>query len=123
MAGGGSDPNARHKATYVRPPRPQSLFAPPHDALPWHIGSWGNPYEGGGRPGKGVVTYALSPNRQRPMATFIGKGFWNVVRRSRNQVLYFIPPLIAGYATMEWAIERNEYLNSKQGRAEFADEE
>jgi ubiquinol-cytochrome c reductase subunit 8 len=28
------------------------------------------------------------------------------VRRSRNQVLYFIPPLIAGYAAMEWAIER-----------------
>lgn len=72
----------------------------------WHIGSWGNPYEGGGRPGKGVVSYSLSPNRQRPMATFIGKGFWNVVRRSRNQVLYFIPPLVAGYATMQWAIER-----------------
>ena len=34
------------------------------------------------------------------------KGFWNVVRRSRNQVLYFIPPMIAGYAAMEWAIER-----------------
>ena len=40
------------------------------------------------------------------MANFIAKGFWNVVRRSRNQVLYFIPPLIAGYATMQWAIER-----------------
>jgi ubiquinol-cytochrome c reductase subunit 8 len=72
----------------------------------WHIGSWGNPYEGGGRPGKGVVTYALSPNRQRPMATFIGKGFWNVVRRSRNQVLYFIPPLAIAYGTMQWAIEK-----------------
>merc|ERR1712137_783216 len=59
----------------------------------WHIGSWGNPYEGGGRPGKGVVTYALSPNRQRPMANFLSKGFWNVMRRSKNQVLYFIPPL------------------------------
>jgi hypothetical protein len=72
----------------------------------WHIGSWGNPYEGGGRPGKGVVTYSLSPNRQRPMATFISKGFWNVCRRSKNQVLYFIPPLVLGYATMQWAIER-----------------
>jgi ubiquinol-cytochrome c reductase subunit 8 len=74
------------------------------------------------------------------MATFISKGFWNVCRRSKNQVLYFIPPLVLGYATMQWAIERwvaagaaivalsadqsrNEYLNSKQGRAEFADEE
>jgi ubiquinol-cytochrome c reductase subunit 8 len=72
----------------------------------WHIGSWGNPYEGGGRPGKGVVTYSLSPNRQRPMATFIGKGFWNVMRRSRNQVLYTIPPFIAAYGIMQWAIEK-----------------
>jgi ubiquinol-cytochrome c reductase subunit 8 len=72
----------------------------------WHIGGWGNPYEGGGRPGKGVVTYALSPNRQRPMATFIGKGFWNVMRRSRNQVLYTIPPFIVAYGLMQWAIEK-----------------
>jgi hypothetical protein len=40
------------------------------------------------------------------MATFIGKGFWNVMRRSRNQVLYFIPPLAIAYGTMQWAIER-----------------
>ncbi|CAA9958769.1 hypothetical protein P3342_003678 [Pyrenophora teres f. teres] len=95
----------------------------PKTKTTWHIGSWGNPYEGGGRPGKGVVTYALSPNRQRPMATFIAKGFWNVVRRSRNQVLYFIPPLVIAYGTMQWAIERNEFLNSKTGRALYSDEE
>jgi ubiquinol-cytochrome c reductase subunit 8 len=52
------------------------------------------------------VTYALSPNRQRPMATFIAKGFWNVMRRSRNQVLYTIPPFIAAYGLMQWAIEK-----------------
>jgi hypothetical protein len=40
------------------------------------------------------------------MATFIGKGFWNVMRRSRNQVLYFIPPMVIAYGTMQWAIER-----------------
>jgi ubiquinol-cytochrome c reductase subunit 8 len=40
------------------------------------------------------------------MATFIGKGFWNVMRRSRNQVLYFIPPLAIAYGAMQWAIER-----------------
>ncbi|OAK93835.1 UcrQ-domain-containing protein [Phaeosphaeriaceae sp. SRC1lsM3a] len=104
MAGGGSNPNAKSKAT-------------------WHIGSWGNPYEGGGRPGKGVVTYAMSPNRQRPMATFIGKGFWNVVRRSRNQILYTVPPFLVAYATMQWAIEKNEFYNSKAGRALYGDEE
>lgn len=40
------------------------------------------------------------------MANFVAKGFWNVLRRSRNQVLFFIPPLVIAYGTMEWAIER-----------------
>jgi ubiquinol-cytochrome c reductase subunit 8 len=44
------------------------------------------------------------------MATFIGKGFWNVMRRSRNQVLYFIPPLAIAYGCMQWAIERYVYM-------------
>ncbi|KAF1834796.1 UcrQ-domain-containing protein [Decorospora gaudefroyi] len=102
--GSGPSPNSKTKTT-------------------WHIGSWGNPYEGGGRPGKGIITYSLSPNRQRPMATFINKGFWNVVRRSRAQILYFAPPMIIAYSTMQWAIEKNEFYNSKQGRALFGDEE
>jgi ubiquinol-cytochrome c reductase subunit 8 len=50
------------------------------------------------------------------MATFIGKGFWNVMRRSRNQVLYFIPPLVIAYGTMQWAIER--YVCIEDGRRE-----
>jgi ubiquinol-cytochrome c reductase subunit 8 len=40
------------------------------------------------------------------MATFIGKGFWNVMRRSRNQVLYTIPPFLVAYGLMQWAIEK-----------------
>jgi ubiquinol-cytochrome c reductase subunit 8 len=40
------------------------------------------------------------------MATFIGKGFWNVMRRSRNQVLYTIPPFLVAYGCMQWAIEK-----------------
>ncbi|KAJ4304870.1 ubiquinol--cytochrome-c reductase subunit 8 [Kalmusia sp. IMI 367209] len=104
MAGGSESNGARHKAT-------------------WHIGAWGNPYEGGGQPGKGLVYYGLSSNRQRPFAGFFTKGVWNTVRRARNQVLYVVPPFILAYSAMQWAIERNEYLNSKQGRAEFGDEE
>ncbi|KAF1966834.1 UcrQ-domain-containing protein [Bimuria novae-zelandiae CBS 107.79] len=104
MAGGSESNGARHKAT-------------------WHIGGWGNPYEGGGQPGKGIVSYALSNNRQRPFAGFFTKGVWNTVRRGRNQILYVVPPFILAYSAMQWAIERNEYLNSKAGRAEFADEE
>ncbi|KAF2656169.1 UcrQ-domain-containing protein [Lophiostoma macrostomum CBS 122681] len=104
MAGGTESTGARIKHTY-------------------HIGEWGNPYSGGGQPGKGTVTYSLSANRQNPMAGVATKGFWNMVRRSRNQVLYVVPPFVAAYFTMSWAIERNEYLNSKPGRAEFADVE
>ncbi|KAF2183207.1 UcrQ-domain-containing protein [Zopfia rhizophila CBS 207.26] len=104
MAGGGSDNGGRVK----------------HG---WHIGSWGNPYEGGGQPGKGTITYAMSANRQRPFAGFFSKGVFNTWRRFRKQVLYVAPPFIVGYAAMQWAIERNEYLNSKPGRAEFGMEE
>jgi ubiquinol-cytochrome c reductase subunit 8 len=52
------------------------------------------------------------------MATFIGKGFWNVMRRSRNQVLYFIPPMIIAYSTMQWAIERyvGQYVEIRKMR-------
>ncbi|KAF2742799.1 UcrQ-domain-containing protein [Sporormia fimetaria CBS 119925] len=89
----------------------------------YHIGEWGNPYEGGGTPGKGVVTYSVSPNRLRPFAGAFTKGFFNTVRRTRNQIFYMVPPFILAYSAMQWAIERNEYLNSKAGRAEFADEE
>ncbi|KAF2728012.1 UcrQ-domain-containing protein [Polyplosphaeria fusca] len=105
MAGGGSGTNdARIKTGY-------------------HIGEWGNPYEGGGQPGKGITTYALSPNRQNPFAGFLSKGLFNTARRSRNQFLYVVPPFVAAYFAMEWANSRSEYLNSKAGRAEFADEE
>jgi hypothetical protein len=48
----------------------------------------------------------MSPNRQRPFANAFTKGFWNTVRRSRNQVLYFVPPFILAYSAMEWAIHR-----------------
>ncbi|ORY06153.1 cytochrome b-c1 complex subunit 8 [Clohesyomyces aquaticus] len=89
----------------------------------WHIGEWGNPYEGGGQPGRGTVTYTVSPNRQRPMAGVISKGPWNVFRRTKNQILYVLPPFVGGYFLMEWAIERNEYLNSKAGIKEFGGQE
>jgi ubiquinol-cytochrome c reductase subunit 8 len=40
------------------------------------------------------------------MANFIAKGFWNVARRSKNQILYIIPPFLVAYGTMQWAIEK-----------------
>jgi ubiquinol-cytochrome c reductase subunit 8 len=55
------------------------------------------------------MTFALSPNRQRPFAGAVTKGVFNTWRRFRNQVLYVAPPFIVGYALMQWAIERYVY--------------
>ncbi|KUJ13327.1 ubiquinol-cytochrome c reductase complex ubiquinone-binding protein [Mollisia scopiformis] len=83
-------------------------------------GEWGAL---GSQTQKGVVSYGLSANRQRPLAGTLNAAIFNTWRRFRHQVLYFAPPLIIAYVTMEWAIERNEYLNSKAGRLEFGEEE
>ncbi|KAJ9637821.1 ubiquinol--cytochrome-c reductase subunit 8 [Coniosporium tulheliwenetii] len=80
-------------------------------------GSLGSPAQ------KGVVTYAVSPNRQRPLAGVLNAAIFNTFRRTRQQILYWAPPFILAYTAMNWAIERNEYLNSKPGRAEMAEAE
>ena len=88
-----------------------------------------------------MITYALSPNRQRPLAGVAHAAIFNVWRRFSHQVLYIAPPILIAYAAMNWAVERyvgtgcclaagevglersvltwdcrNEYLNSKPGR-------
>ncbi|KAI9802974.1 MAG: hypothetical protein M1825_002207 [Sarcosagium campestre] len=86
-----------------------------------YIGNWG---DFGSPAQKGVTTYSLSANRQRPLAGTLHAAIFNSWRRFRGQVLYVAPPMIIAYLTMEWAIEKNEYLNSKAGRlAEAAAEE
>ncbi|KAK3307904.1 cytochrome b-c1 complex subunit 8, partial [Chaetomium strumarium] len=77
----------------------------------------------GGLKQKGIVSYGVAPNRQNPLAGAFHDALFNTWRRFRNQVIYFAPPMIAGYYVLNWAIHRNEYLNSKAGRAEFAGEE
>ncbi|KAK4147962.1 cytochrome b-c1 complex subunit 8 [Dichotomopilus funicola] len=84
------------------------------------LGGWGN---FGGSKQKGVITYGIAPNRQFPLAGAAHDALFNTWRRFRGQVLYWAPPFIAGYYIIQWAVHRNHYLNSKAGRAEFADEE
>jgi ubiquinol-cytochrome c reductase subunit 8 len=71
---------------------------------------------------KNVITYAMSPNRLNPTSTIFHDAIFNTFRRTRNQILYWVPPLLLAYLSMDWAIERNEYLNSKPGRAEYGDQ-
>ncbi|KAI0412669.1 hypothetical protein EKO27_g9643 [Xylaria grammica] len=85
-----------------------------------YLGGWGN---FGGQKQKGIITYTMSPNRQNPIAGAAHDAIFNTWRRFSKQVLYFAPPLIGFYYAMSWAIDRNHYLNSKEGRKEFADSE
>ncbi|CAG8953059.1 hypothetical protein HYFRA_00003253 [Hymenoscyphus fraxineus] len=78
---------------------------------------------GRSQPQRGVITYALSNNAQRPLAGTLNAAIFNTFRRFSGQVFYFAPPMIVGYFAMSWAIERNEYLNSKAGIAEFGEDE
>ncbi|KAI1502882.1 UcrQ family protein [Biscogniauxia marginata] len=82
-----------------------------------YLGTWGH---FGGQKQKGIITYALSPNKQNPFAGAAHAAIFNTWRRTKNQVLYVAPPFIFFYYALSWAIERNEYLNSKAGRQEFA---
>lgn len=68
-----------------------------------YLGGWGDL---GSMPQKNVTTYSLSPNRQRAMAGTMHAAVFNVFRRTRHQILYWLPPLLLGYAAMQWAIER-----------------
>ncbi|GJC98677.1 Cytochrome b-c1 complex subunit 8 [Colletotrichum higginsianum IMI 349063] len=77
----------------------------------------------GGEKQRGIITFGITPNRQNPFAGAAHDAVFNTWRRTSAQILYVVPPLLAGWYIMDWAIHRNHYLNSKQGRAEFADEE
>ncbi|KAK8049422.1 hypothetical protein PG994_011152 [Apiospora phragmitis] len=85
-----------------------------------YLGSWGN---FGGSKQRGIITYGLSANRQNPLAGTAHAAIFNSWRRFKGQVLYVAPPMIFFYYVMDWAIERNHYLNSKQGRHELGEEE
>ncbi|KAF8853555.1 UcrQ-domain-containing protein [Acephala macrosclerotiorum] len=65
---------------------------------------------------KGIVTYNLCANQQRPLAGALRNAVFNTARRSGAQFFYVVPPLVAAYVLMDWAVKKNHYLNSKAGR-------
>ena len=68
-----------------------------------YLGGWGNFTN---QKQRGVITYGIAPNRQNPVAGMAHDAVFNTWRRFSTQVLYWAPPLIAGYYVMNWAIER-----------------
>ena len=67
------------------------------------MGWWGNL---GSQTQKNIITYSMSANRLNPTSTIVSDAVFNTFRRSRNQILYWVPPLLLAYLTMDWAIER-----------------
>ena len=55
---------------------------------------------------KGIISYGVAPNRQDPLAGVAHDAFFNTWRRFSAQVLYWAPPMIAGYYIVNWAVER-----------------
>ncbi|KAM3515058.1 hypothetical protein MY11210_001296 [Beauveria gryllotalpidicola] len=92
----------------------------------WRAGNWlGHDFGafGGAGKTKGIITFGIAANRQNLFAGAAHDAIFNTFRRTKSQIFYWLPSLMAGYYLMHWATERNEYLNSKAGRAEFADVE
>ncbi|GAO19482.1 uncharacterized protein UV8b_00421 [Ustilaginoidea virens] len=104
----------------MRPTQPLSGSGAPNWKIGHWIGDWGS---FGGAKQKGIIHYGVSANRQNPLAGIVHDAIFNTFRRTKGQIFYWVPPMIAAYYLMDWATERNHYLNSKQGRAEFAGEE
>jgi ubiquinol-cytochrome c reductase subunit 8 len=48
----------------------------------------------------------MAANRQSLFAGAANAAVFNTYRRSRGQVLYFVPPFIAAYFLMDWAEKR-----------------
>ncbi len=60
----------------------------------------------GSQPQKGVTSYTLSPNRQRPLSGALHAAIFNTARRTKDQILFWLTPMVLGYAVMEWATEK-----------------
>lgn len=68
-----------------------------------YLGWWGS---FGSLPQKGVTTYGLSANAQRPLAGAAHAAVFNTWRRFRGSFLYVVPPMVAFYYWVEWAEKR-----------------
>ncbi|KAI9179526.1 hypothetical protein H9P43_004853 [Blastocladiella emersonii ATCC 22665] len=84
----------------------------------------GGPYTGWwGHMGKahqaqnGIVTYQISPFRQRAFAGAFSKGVFNVYRRTMAQAGYIIPPFVLGYAMYSYCKDKYAWYHTKEGHA------
>ncbi|TVY33972.1 Cytochrome b-c1 complex subunit [Lachnellula subtilissima] len=55
---------------------------------------------------KGVITYSLGSNYQRPLAGAARNAVFNTARRCWGQVFYVLPPFLVAYWVLGWMEER-----------------
>ncbi|ORX40837.1 cytochrome b-c1 complex subunit 8 [Kockovaella imperatae] len=77
-----------------------------------YMGWWGSM---GGPKQKGIVTYSVSPYRQRAFQGVISGWIFNGTRRLIQQSAYFLVPLSIGYGVYSWGSKKYAYNNSKEG--------
>ncbi|KAI0357814.1 hypothetical protein OH77DRAFT_1435553 [Trametes cingulata] len=62
---------------------------------------------------KGIVTYTLSPFRQRAAHNLIRNYIFHGYRRLSSQAIYWVIPFAIGYGTYSWAKRYDAWQNSK----------
>lgn len=106
MGGGGEKVPGQYVS--LIPPLSSTLHKTPtnnNDFENRYMGWWGS---FGTPPQKGITTYTLSANRQRPLAGTMHAAVFNSWRRFKGQVLYVAPPFVVAYLVMDWAVK--EYV-------------
>ncbi|KAI0664151.1 cytochrome b-c1 complex subunit 8 [Cubamyces menziesii] len=64
---------------------------------------------------KGIVTYSLSPFRQRAAKNMFSSWIFNGYRRIASQAVYWAIPFAMGYGIYSWAKRVDAWQNSKAG--------
>ncbi|KAF8556615.1 hypothetical protein OG21DRAFT_1482961 [Imleria badia] len=64
---------------------------------------------------KGIITYTVSPFRQRPTKEIFQGWMFNGYKRLASQVPYWIVPFAIAYGTYTWAKRYDVWQNSKAG--------
>ncbi|KDN46559.1 hypothetical protein RSAG8_04212, partial [Rhizoctonia solani AG-8 WAC10335] len=83
------------------------------DALRGSRSDWWGNFNGPKQ--KGIISYSLSPYKQRAFAGALHGYLFNGYARLAAQAPYFVIPFGTAYAVYVWANKRDAFLNSKAG--------
>ncbi|KAI9218610.1 cytochrome b-c1 complex subunit 8 [Blastocladiella britannica] len=78
-----------------------------------HWGHMGRPHQAQNN----IVTYQVSPFRQRAFAGAISKGIHNVFRRTMAQAPYIVIPFALGYSVFKYCNDKYAWYHTKEGHA------